>query len=134
MRGDAALAAKMIAEQARATQLLPFKGGVMGAHELAPEELTALSRLPAREVLYGQLVGVVASPVSGLVRTLNALISGLAVALGQVHEQKEQEAPAGSTRPRRRAAEAEAPTVEPSRGGASRRGRGGGTCRAAGRE
>jgi large subunit ribosomal protein L10 len=96
VHGDAALAAKTIAEQARATQLLPFKGGVMGVHELAPEQLTALSRLPTREVLYGQLVGVVASPVNGLVRTLNALISGLAVALGQVHQQKESEAPAAA--------------------------------------
>lgn len=94
VRGDAALAAKRIAEQARATQLLPFKGGVMGTHELAPEQLTALARLPAREVLYGQLVGIVASPIGGIVRSLNALISGLAVALGQVRDQKEQESPA----------------------------------------
>jgi large subunit ribosomal protein L10 len=94
VRGDAALAAKVIAEQARATQLLPFKGGVMGAHELDPAQLGALARLPAREVLYGQLVGIVASPIGGLVRSLNALISGLAVALGQVHDQKEKEAPA----------------------------------------
>ena len=94
VRGDAAVAAKVIADQARATQLLPFKGGVMGAHELDPSQLSALARLPAREVLYGQLVGVVASPIGGIVRSLNALISGLAVALGQVREQKEQEAPA----------------------------------------
>jgi large subunit ribosomal protein L10 len=94
VRGDAALAAKTIADQARATQLLPFKGAVMGAHELDPAQLTALARLPAREVLYGQLVGVVASPIGGLVRTLGALVSGLAVALGQVREQKEKEAPA----------------------------------------
>jgi large subunit ribosomal protein L10 len=99
VRGDAALAAKAIAEQARATQLLPFKGGVMGAHELDPAQLSALARLPAREVLYGQLVGVVASPIGGLVRTLNALISGLAVALGQVREQKEKEAPAAEAEP-----------------------------------
>jgi large subunit ribosomal protein L10 len=97
VRGDAALAAKTIAEQARATQLLPFKGGVMGAHELAPEQLTALARLPAREVLYAQLVGVVASPIGGIVRSLNALISGLAIALGQVREQKEKEGPGAQT-------------------------------------
>jgi large subunit ribosomal protein L10 len=96
VRGDAALAAKVIAEQARATQLLPFKGGVMGANELDSAQLGALARLPAREVLYGQLVGIVASPIGGIVRSLNALLSGLAVALGQVREQKEQEAPAAA--------------------------------------
>ncbi len=98
VRGDAALAAKAIADYARATQLLPFKGGLMNGDALDASQITAISRLPSREVLYGQLVGIVASPVTGLVRTLNALIGGLAVALGQVHEKKASgEIPAGES-------------------------------------
>jgi large subunit ribosomal protein L10 len=89
VRGDAALAAKAIADQARATQLLPFKGGLMNGEVLDAEQIRSISRLPSREVLYGQLVGVVASPISGLVRTLGGLLGGLAVALGQVREKKE---------------------------------------------
>jgi large subunit ribosomal protein L10 len=89
VRGDAALAAKAVADQARATQLLPFKGGLMNGDVLDADQIRAISRLPSREVLYGQLVGIVASPVSGLVRTLNALVGGLAVALGQVQAKKE---------------------------------------------
>jgi large subunit ribosomal protein L10 len=97
VRGDIATAAKAIADYARATQLLPFKGGLMDGAALDVEQIRSLSRLPSREVLYGQLVGVVASPVSGLVRTLSALVSGLAVALGQVREKKESgEIPAGA--------------------------------------
>jgi large subunit ribosomal protein L10 len=104
VRGDAALAAKAIADYARAIQLLPFKGGLMDGGALHADEVMAISRLPSREVLYGQLVGVVASPVNGLVRTLGALVGGLAVALGQVREKKESgEMPAG---------EAPAPAVE----------------------
>jgi large subunit ribosomal protein L10 len=96
VRGDAAMAAKAIADQARATQLLPFKGGLMNGDILDAEQIRAISRLPSREVLYGQLVGVVASPISGLVRTLGALVGGLAVALGQVREKKESgEIPSG---------------------------------------
>src|SRR5580658_6354927 len=96
VRGDVATAAKTVADFARATQLLPFKGGLMEGSTLDAEQIRSLSRLPSREVLYGQLVGVVASPISGLVRTLNALVSGLAVALGQVHAKKESgEIPAG---------------------------------------
>ncbi len=96
VRGDAALAAKAVADYARITQLLPFKGGVMDGDVLDPEQIRSISRLPSREVLYGQLVGVVASPISGLVRTLGALVGGLAVALGQVREKKESgEIPAG---------------------------------------
>lgn len=98
VRGDAALAAKAIADYARATQLLPFKGGLMDGGVLDASQIIAISRLPSREVLYGQLVGVVASPVSGLVRTLGALVGGLAVALGQVREKKEAgEIPSGES-------------------------------------
>jgi large subunit ribosomal protein L10 len=96
VRGDAAMAAKAIADQARVTQLLPFKGGLMNGDVLDADQIRAISRLPSREALYGQLVGVVASPISGLVRTLAGFVGGLAVALGQVREKKESgEIPAG---------------------------------------
>jgi large subunit ribosomal protein L10 len=87
VRGDAAAAAKAIADYARATELLPFKGGLMNGESLEPEQIKAIARLPSRQVLYGQLVGVIAHPISGLARTLNQLIGGLAIALGQVQEQ-----------------------------------------------
>jgi large subunit ribosomal protein L10 len=89
VRGDAATAAKAIADYAKATQLLPFKGGMMDGSTLDVEQLRSLSRLPSREVLYGQLVGVVAAPVGGLVRSLAALVGGLASALGQIQQKKE---------------------------------------------
>jgi len=108
VRGDVATAAKTVADYARATQLLPFKGGLMGAETLDVEQIRSLSRLPSREVLYGQLVGVVASPIGGLVRSLGGLLGGLAVALGQVREKKESgELPAGEP-PAAAAAEPEA--------------------------
>ncbi len=97
VRGDVATAAKTVADYGRTTQLLPFKGGLMGADTLDVEQIRSLSRLPSREVLYGQLVGVVASPIGGLVRSLGGLLGGLAVALGQVREKKESgEIPAGA--------------------------------------
>jgi large subunit ribosomal protein L10 len=109
VRGDVATAAKTVADYGRATQLLPFKGGLMEGAPLDVDQIRSLSRLPSREVLYGQLVGVVASPIGGLVRTLNALISGVAVALGQVHAKKESgELPAGDAPVAVAVAEAEA--------------------------
>lgn len=113
VRGDAALAAKAVADYARTTQLLPFKGGLMDGEEVDAEQIRAISRLPSREVLYGQLVGVVASPISGLVRTLGALVGGLAVALGQVREKKETgEAPAGDAPAAPAATAEESPVAE----------------------
>ena len=100
VRGDVAVAAKVIATFNRDTQLLEFKGGLLDGDPLAPEQVQAIARLPARDVLYGQLVGIVASPVSGLVRTLNALIGGLALQLGQIAEQKQSgEPPAAAAKP-----------------------------------
>jgi len=85
--GDVAMAAKALATFGREHEVLRFKGGRMNGDALSVEELEALSRLPARDVLHGQLVGVLASPITGLVRGLNGLVSGLAVALGQIAEQ-----------------------------------------------
>jgi len=85
--GDPALAAKALNDSARAFGTLEFKGGLMNGSPLTADEIKSLARLPARDVLHGQLVGVISSPVTGLVRTLNALISGLAVQLGQMAEQ-----------------------------------------------
>src|ERR671920_1175040 len=52
VRGDAAAAAKAIADYARATELLPFKGGLMDGEGLSPDDIRAISRLPSRDVLY----------------------------------------------------------------------------------
>jgi large subunit ribosomal protein L10 len=87
VRGDAAAAAKAISDYARATELLPFKGGLMNGEALDADQIKAIARLPSRDVLYGQLVGVIAHPISGLARMLNQLIGGLAIALGQIQEQ-----------------------------------------------
>jgi large subunit ribosomal protein L10 len=85
--GDAAVAAKALNDAARTLGTLAFKGGLLNGDVLTSEEVERIARLPAREVLHAQLVGTIASPVSGLVRTLNALIAGLAVQLGQIAEQ-----------------------------------------------
>ena len=82
--GDVALAAKALNQFRRANQLLEFKGGRMGGEPLTIDQILALAQLPARDVLDGQLVGVLASPVTGVVRLLNQLIAGLAQQLQQV--------------------------------------------------
>src|SRR5918999_1411958 len=85
--GDVALAAKALAQFRRETELLEFKGGVMNGEALSAEQIGEIARLPAKDVLYGQLVAMVASPITGLVRGLNALISGLAIQLKQIADQ-----------------------------------------------
>jgi large subunit ribosomal protein L10 len=87
VRGDAAMAAKVLSDVNRALRVLEFKGGLMDGAVLSAEDVQSIARLPSREVLHAQLVGAIASPLSGLVRTLNALISGLAIQLGAIADQ-----------------------------------------------
>jgi large subunit ribosomal protein L10 len=85
--GDAAVAAKALNDAARTLHTLEFKGGLMDATALSAADVAAIARLPAREVLNAQLVGVIASPLTGLVRGLNALIAGLAIQLKAIADQ-----------------------------------------------
>ncbi len=87
VRGDAAAAAKALSDFRRASGLLAFKGGWMNGETLSIEQIESISRLPTRDVLYGRLVGMVASPLTGLATSLNALVGGLARQLQQIVEQ-----------------------------------------------
>ncbi len=86
VRGDTAQAAKAISTFNREHEVLTFKGGFMGDLGLDEEKFKSIARLPAREVLDGQLAGIVASPLTGLVRGLGSMIQGLALQLGQIAE------------------------------------------------
>jgi large subunit ribosomal protein L10 len=101
VKGDAALAAKTIFRLGSEWELLGYKGGLMDGEALDPDSFVAIARLPGREQLNAQFAGVVASPLTGLVRGLGSMIQGLALQLGQIAEQglvtgeAPEEAPAG---------------------------------------
>jgi large subunit ribosomal protein L10 len=112
--GDAAMAAKALAQYRRQTDALAFKGGQMGGDILSIEQIESISRLPARDVLQGQFVGVLASPITTLVRGLAGMIGGLASQLQQMADQglvtgEPSERAGGGGQ----VAEAEAPAPEP---------------------
>ncbi len=87
VRGDTAAAAKAITTFNKEHEILTFKGGLMGETVLDEAAFKSIARLPSREVLVGQFAGIVASPLTGVVRGLNALIQGLASQLGQIADQ-----------------------------------------------
>ena len=87
VKGDAVAAAKAISTFGRQHDILAYKGGLMDGAPLDPDQFTTIARLPALDVLHGQLAGMVASPLTGLARGLGAMVSGLAIALGQIQEQ-----------------------------------------------
>ena len=92
--------------------MLEYRGGVMDGAPLDSEGFHAIARLPGRDVLHGQLVGLTASPLTGLVAGLSNLISGLGRQLAQIAEQG--------------LVTGEAPAEAPAERGGPRRGRGAG--------
>ena len=86
VRGDTAQAAKAITTFNKTHEVLTFKGGFMEGTSLDEAAFKSIAKLPGREVLNGQLAGVVASPLTGLVRGLGSMIQGLALQLGQIAE------------------------------------------------
>ncbi len=87
VKGDAALAAKTLNRLGGEWELLEYKGGLMDGEALDPDSFKAIARLPGRDALNAQLAGIVASPLTGLVRGLGSMIQGLALQLGQIAEQ-----------------------------------------------
>jgi large subunit ribosomal protein L10 len=121
VKGDAAAAAKILFRLGSEWELLDYKGGLMDGETLDPDSFKAIARLPGREQLNAQFAGVVASPITGLVRGLGSMVQGLALQLGQIAEQglvtgeapadekpAEEEAPAAEEE----SAEEEAPAAE----------------------
>ena len=67
IKGDPVTAAKAITGFAREHDVLEYKGGIMDGAPLDTDGFSAISRLPGLDVLHGQLVGITASPLTGLV-------------------------------------------------------------------
>jgi len=112
VRGDTAQAAKAITSFNKEHDVLTFKGGFMDGTSLDEDAFKAISRLPGREVLNGQLAGVVASPLTGLVRGLGSMIQGLALQLGQIAEKGLVSGEAPAEEPKAEEAPPEEPPAE----------------------
>ncbi|HEY8467579.1 MAG TPA: 50S ribosomal protein L10, partial [Solirubrobacterales bacterium] len=119
IKGDPVTAAKAITTFSREHEVLEFRGGLMDGSPLDADGFKAIARLPGVDTLRGQLVGITASPLTGLVSGLNNLLAGLGRQLSQIAEKglvtgeapaeeaKAEEAPAEEAKD-----EAEAPAAE----------------------
>jgi len=111
IKGDAVVAAKTITTFSKEHEVLEYRGGIMDGARLDIESFQAIARLPGRDVLHGQLVGLAASPLTGLVAGMSNLISGLGRQLAQIAEQGLVTGEAPAAEPE--AAAEEAPADEP---------------------
>lgn len=80
---------KVLTKFAKENNDLPvLKAGVVEGQFLNGDQVIALSKLPGKDQLRGQVVGALAAPLTGLVSVLNANIRNLAYVLGQIQEKK----------------------------------------------
>lgn len=114
IKGDPVTAAKTITTFSRENEVLEYRGGLMDGSPLDADGFKAIARLPGVETLRGQLVGITASPLTGLVSGLNNLLAGLGRQLSQIAEQGlvTGEAPAAEEAPAEEAKAEDEPAAE----------------------
>lgn len=69
--------ARTLVDEMRTFKALKLMGALVGDRAFGPDDVTALSRLPGRAALQGQLVGTLQAPLANLTATLNAPFSQL---------------------------------------------------------
>lgn len=99
--------AKVLFDFAKSSKKLVVKGGVLGGKEFSGDAVESLSKLPPREVLIAQLIGVIAAPLSNLVGIIEALYADPIRVIGAVADKVAEGSPVEA-----KAAPAEAPAVE----------------------
>ncbi len=87
---DPVAVAKALVEFAKDNDNVRIKVGVLEGNRIDAEAVTALSKLPSKEVLIAQLLSVMVAPATGLVQALSGIPRKLLYALNAIKEQKEQ--------------------------------------------
>jgi large subunit ribosomal protein L10 len=87
---------KVLIKFAQERPLLQIKGGVLGGQVLGVKDLEALSKLPAREVLLAQLLGVLQGVPTALVTVLAGVIRNLLNVLVALKDKKAEAEPAAA--------------------------------------
>ena len=86
---DPAAVAKKLSEMARATRILEVRGAVLEGRALTADEVRQLGELPSRDVLRGQVVAAVASPIQGAYNVLAGPLREFLVVLDQYIAQRQ---------------------------------------------
>ena len=95
---DPVALAKLLVKFAQDKPFLKIKGGVIGEQTLSATDVDALSKLPAREVLLAQLLGVLQGVPQALVTVLSGVLRNFLNALVAIRDQKGgDEAPGATT-------------------------------------
>lgn len=87
---DPVAPAKVLVDFAKDNPALAIRTACMDGEILSAADVVALSKLPSRDVLLGQLLSVMNGVPTGFVRVLNGVPSKLVYALNAIADQKSQ--------------------------------------------
>jgi large subunit ribosomal protein L10 len=93
---DPVAATKVLIKFAQEKPQLQIKAGVLRGQALTLKDLEALAKLPAREVLLAQLLGVMQGVPQGLVTVLSGVIRNLLNVLVAIRDKKAENEPAAA--------------------------------------
>ncbi|HYE60049.1 MAG TPA: 50S ribosomal protein L10 [Candidatus Kapabacteria bacterium] len=85
---DEVAPAQLIAKFAKDHEVVKIFGGILEGQFIDAAKVTALSKLPSKQQLLGQLVGTLNAPVSGFVNVLAGNLRGLVTVLNAVKDKK----------------------------------------------
>lgn len=85
---DPIATAKILASFIKKYGLPKIAFGIFEGEIIDESTITKLSKLPTREILVGKLLGLLNSPISGLVYTLQGNITKLAYTLKEIEKKK----------------------------------------------
>jgi large subunit ribosomal protein L10 len=86
--------AKILVKYAEENKKLTIRGGVLAGKALPAEAVVDLAKLPSREVLLAQLLGLLQAPASQLLRTINEPGARMARLIDRLRAAKAEAAPA----------------------------------------
>ena len=85
---DPVPAANSIWKFSKINEALKILGGFLGLNWQGKDSIVALAKLPSREILLGQVVRVIASPLSGLVTVLSGNMRNLVSVLNNIQNKR----------------------------------------------
>ncbi len=108
--GDPVAVAKALSDTANETKVLALRGGTLSGRPMSGDEVEALAKLPAPDVIKSQLVGVIVAPLTQLAALLAAPVRDL---VGLIDARIAQLEEGGDTSASAAPAAEEAPSEEP---------------------
>lgn len=88
--GDLAPGIKQVLDFQKENEKFTVKAAVMGGSPVSPQELQAIANLPSREVLIGQLVGMIVAPHRQLLTVISGVPRALVLVLAALRDRKKE--------------------------------------------